>query len=186
MIKGDFFCDRMPVISVTQTGTIEQIEACGAFWPEANYDAEKMRILSEASHTVVGFEAVRVPFDITTEAEFFGSEIKDGTKEQQPEMLYDQIAYWKAIIVVNSYRLFPLKHVPPAKAWINCNWSHNLQLRLSNVNTHYEINTNFPHSPFSYILLVNSFNQVAYKTTICIIVSCTDIDLSVSGNSLIL
>jgi [methyl-Co(III) methylamine-specific corrinoid protein]:coenzyme M methyltransferase len=79
--------DRMPAVSVTQTGTVEQMEACGAFWPEANSDAEIMAKLAEAGHTEVGFEAVRVPFDITAEAEFFGCEIKDGTKEQQPSVV---------------------------------------------------------------------------------------------------
>ncbi|WMW26363.1 methylcobamide:CoM methyltransferase MtbA [Methanolobus sediminis] len=79
--------DRMPAVCVTQTGTVEQMEACGAFWPEANSDAEKMATLAEAGHTVVGFEAVRVPFDITAEAEFFGCEIKDGTMEQQPSVV---------------------------------------------------------------------------------------------------
>jgi [methyl-Co(III) methylamine-specific corrinoid protein]:coenzyme M methyltransferase len=77
----------MPAISVTQTGTVEQMEACGAFWPEANEDAEKMATLAEAGHTVIGFEAVRVPFDITAEAEFFGCNIKAGTKEQQPSVV---------------------------------------------------------------------------------------------------
>jgi [methyl-Co(III) methylamine-specific corrinoid protein]:coenzyme M methyltransferase len=79
--------DRMPAISVTQTGTVEQMEACGSFWPEANEDAEKMAALAEAGHTVIGFEAVRVPFDITAEAEFFGCDIKAGTKEQQPSVV---------------------------------------------------------------------------------------------------
>ncbi|WP_406657647.1 methylcobamide:CoM methyltransferase MtbA [Methanolobus sp. ZRKC2] len=78
--------DRMPAISVTQTGTLEQMEACGAFWPEANDDAETMAKLAEAGHTAVGFEAVRVPFDISAEAEFFGCGIKAGTKEQQPSV----------------------------------------------------------------------------------------------------
>lgn len=79
--------DRMAAISVTQTGTVEQMEACGAYWPEANEDAQQMAKLAEAGHTVVGFEAVRVPFDITAEAEFFGCEIKPGTKEQQPSVV---------------------------------------------------------------------------------------------------
>ncbi|WP_094227652.1 methylcobamide:CoM methyltransferase MtbA [Methanolobus psychrotolerans] len=79
--------DRMPAVSVTQTGTVEQMEACGSFWPEANNDAEKMAALAEAGYTVVGFEAVRVPFDITAEAEFFGCQIKAGTKEQQPSVV---------------------------------------------------------------------------------------------------
>lgn len=78
--------DRMPAISVTQTGTVEQMEAVGAFWPEANDNAEVMAKLAEAGHTVIGFEAVRVPFDISAEAEFFGCGIKAGTKEQQPSV----------------------------------------------------------------------------------------------------
>jgi [methyl-Co(III) methylamine-specific corrinoid protein]:coenzyme M methyltransferase len=77
----------MPAVSFTQTGTVEQMEACGAFWPEANEDARKMAALAEAGHTVVGFEAVRVPFDITAEAEFFGCKIKPGTREQQPSVV---------------------------------------------------------------------------------------------------
>ncbi|WP_440952815.1 methylcobamide:CoM methyltransferase MtbA [Methanococcoides sp. FTZ1] len=79
--------DRMPAICVTQTGTVDQMEAIGVYWPEANYDAEQLAALSEAGHTVVGFEAIRVPFDITAEAEFFGCGIKDGTKVQQPSVI---------------------------------------------------------------------------------------------------
>ncbi|MBN1134546.1 MAG: MtaA/CmuA family methyltransferase [Methanosarcinaceae archaeon] len=79
--------DRMPAVSVTQTATVEQMEACGAFWPEANENAEKMIALAEAGHTEVGFESVRVPFDITAEAEFFGCKIKAGTKVQQPSVV---------------------------------------------------------------------------------------------------
>jgi [methyl-Co(III) methylamine-specific corrinoid protein]:coenzyme M methyltransferase len=78
--------DRMPAVSFTQTGTVEQMEAAGAFWPEANGNAETMAKLAEAGHTVIGFEAVRVPFDISAEAEFFGCDIKAGTKEQQPSV----------------------------------------------------------------------------------------------------
>lgn len=79
--------DRMPAVSVTQTGTVDQMEAVGAFWPEAHEDVDKMVALAEAAHTVVGFEAVRVPFDITAEAEFFGCEIKPSTKVQQPSVV---------------------------------------------------------------------------------------------------
>ncbi|TGC08720.1 methylcobamide:CoM methyltransferase MtbA [Methanolobus halotolerans] len=97
--------DRMPAISVTQTGTVEQMEACGAFWPEANEDAEKMATLAEAGHTVVGFEAVRVPFDITAEAEFFGCEIKAGTKEQQPSVVGHVIKSIEDIEKLKDYDL---------------------------------------------------------------------------------
>jgi [methyl-Co(III) methylamine-specific corrinoid protein]:coenzyme M methyltransferase len=95
----------MPAVSVTQTGTVEQMEACGAFWPEANNDAEKMATLAEAGHTVVGFEAVRVPFDITAEAEFFGCEIKDGTKEQQPSVVGHVVSNVEDIEKLKGYSL---------------------------------------------------------------------------------
>jgi [methyl-Co(III) methylamine-specific corrinoid protein]:coenzyme M methyltransferase len=97
--------DRMPAVCVTQTGTVEQMEACGAFWPEANYDAEKMATLAEAGHTVVGFEAVRVPFDITAEAEFFGCEIKDGTQEQQPSVIGHVVKTMEDIENLKGYDL---------------------------------------------------------------------------------
>ncbi|QLC48934.1 MtaA/CmuA family methyltransferase [Methanolobus zinderi] len=97
--------DRMPAISVTQTGTVDQMEASGAFWPEANEDAEKMAALAEAGHTVVGFEAVRVPFDITAEAEFFGCEIKPGTMEQQPSVIGHVISNTEDIEKFKGYSL---------------------------------------------------------------------------------
>ena len=28
--------DRMPAVCFTQTATVEQMEACGAYWPEAH------------------------------------------------------------------------------------------------------------------------------------------------------
>ena len=79
--------DRMPAVCFTQTATVEQMEACGAYWPDAHADAEKMATLAEAGHTVIGFEAVRVPFDITAEAELFGCGIKAGDLKQQPSVI---------------------------------------------------------------------------------------------------
>ncbi len=79
--------DRMPAVCVTQTGTVEQMDACGAEWPEAHEDPVKMATLAEAGHTVVGWEAIRVPFDITAEAEFFGCGIKPSTRVQQPSVI---------------------------------------------------------------------------------------------------
>jgi [methyl-Co(III) methylamine-specific corrinoid protein]:coenzyme M methyltransferase len=77
----------MPAVCFTQTATIEQMEACGAYWPEAHSDAEKMAILAEAGHSIIDFEAVRVPFDITFEAEIFGCSIKAGDLKQQPSVI---------------------------------------------------------------------------------------------------
>lgn len=82
-VKGEEV-DKVPVCSVTQTGTVELMEACGAFWPEANYDAEKMANLAIAGHEVAGLEAVRLPFSTTVIAEALGCTIAEGSVDVQP------------------------------------------------------------------------------------------------------
>jgi [methyl-Co(III) methylamine-specific corrinoid protein]:coenzyme M methyltransferase len=97
--------DRMPSACFTQTATVEQMEACGAFWPEAHEDAEKMATLAEAGHTVIGFEAVRVPFDITAEAELFGCGIKAGDLKQQPSVIKHVVKNLEDIEKLRDYSL---------------------------------------------------------------------------------
>ncbi|MDY0129384.1 MAG: methylcobamide:CoM methyltransferase MtbA [Methanosarcina vacuolata] len=97
--------DRMPAVCFTQTATVEQMEACGAYWPEAHADAEKMATLAEAAHTVVGFEAVRVPFDITAEAEFFGCGIKAGDLKQQPSVIKPSVKNLEDLEKLKNYNL---------------------------------------------------------------------------------
>jgi [methyl-Co(III) methylamine-specific corrinoid protein]:coenzyme M methyltransferase len=97
--------DRMPAVCFTQTATVEQMEACGAYWPEAHADAEKMATLAEAAHTVVGFEAVRVPFDITAEAEFFGCGIKAGDLKQQPSVIKPSVKNLEDLDKIRNYNL---------------------------------------------------------------------------------
>ncbi len=64
--------DRIPVLQPLQTGTVELMESSGVFWPEAHRDADKMARLSYEAHRVVGFEGVRVPFDVNVESEALG------------------------------------------------------------------------------------------------------------------
>jgi len=64
--------DRIPVVSVTQTGIIDLMEMSGSCWPEANRDPERMARLSAYAYEVAGFENVRVPFGIHSEAEALG------------------------------------------------------------------------------------------------------------------
>lgn len=97
--------DRMPAVCFTQTGTVEQMEASGAFWPEAHADAEKMAKLAEAGHTVIGFEAVRVPFDITAEAELFGCGIKAGDLKQQPSVIKHSVKNLEDLDKIKNYSL---------------------------------------------------------------------------------
>ncbi len=68
--------DRTPVLSVTQTGTLDQMKATGVYWPKAHREAKLMAELAVAGHTVCGFEAVRLPFGLTGEAATMGCEIE--------------------------------------------------------------------------------------------------------------
>jgi [methyl-Co(III) methylamine-specific corrinoid protein]:coenzyme M methyltransferase len=97
--------DRMPAVCFTQTATVEQMEASGAYWPEAHADATKMATLAEAGHTVIGFEAVRVPFDITAEAELFGCGIKAGDLKQQPSVIKHVVKNLEDLDKLRDYNL---------------------------------------------------------------------------------
>ncbi|MFH1929997.1 MAG: MtaA/CmuA family methyltransferase [Pseudomonadota bacterium] len=70
--------DRMPCFGANSTVTYEQMDKVQAFWPEGHEKAETMAKLAMAAYTVLGFDAVRVPFSQTFEAEALGCKIKPG------------------------------------------------------------------------------------------------------------
>lgn len=70
--------DKVPVLSVTQTGTVELMKKSGAAWPDAHFDAEKMADLALSAHTFAGLEAVRYPFCLTVLSEALGCRINPG------------------------------------------------------------------------------------------------------------
>jgi [methyl-Co(III) methanol-specific corrinoid protein]:coenzyme M methyltransferase len=70
----------VPAGAVTQPATIDQMEACGAAWPEAHRDAAQMTALAETAHTLLDFDLVRVPFDQTIEAELLGATVDLGSR----------------------------------------------------------------------------------------------------------
>jgi [methyl-Co(III) methanol-specific corrinoid protein]:coenzyme M methyltransferase len=70
--------DRMPCFGANCMATYDQMEAAQAFWPKAHEDGESMAKLALAAHTVIGFDAVRVPFCQTFEAHALGCKIKPG------------------------------------------------------------------------------------------------------------
>jgi [methyl-Co(III) methanol-specific corrinoid protein]:coenzyme M methyltransferase len=78
--------DRLPVISVCQHATYEQMEKLGVGWPEAHNDAEKMAALSAGGYSLLGLDAVRAPYCQTFEAEALGSTIKDGGQKNLPSI----------------------------------------------------------------------------------------------------
>ncbi len=76
--------DRMPCFGANSAVTYEQMEKVQSFWPEAHENGEAMAKLALAAHSVLGFDAVRVPFCQTFEAEALGCTIKPGGKEGIP------------------------------------------------------------------------------------------------------
>jgi [methyl-Co(III) methanol-specific corrinoid protein]:coenzyme M methyltransferase len=76
--------DRMPCFGANSTVTYEQMEKVQAFWPEGHEKAEPMAKQALAAYTMLGFDAVRVPFCQTFEAEALGCKVKSGGTEGIP------------------------------------------------------------------------------------------------------
>jgi len=70
--------DRMPCFGANSTATYGQMEKVQAFWPQGHENGEVMAQQAMAAYTVLGFDAVRVPFSQTFEAEALGCKIKPG------------------------------------------------------------------------------------------------------------
>lgn len=77
--------DKVPVCSVTQTGTIDLMKLTDAYWPKAHFDAEKMAALAIGAYEIAGLEAVRYPFDITSPLSM--NMIIEGNVEAQPSIV---------------------------------------------------------------------------------------------------
>lgn len=76
--------DRIPCFAANSTVTYDQMEKVNAFWPEGHEKGETMARQAMAAHTVLGFDAVRVPFCQTMEAEALGCTLKSGGSEGIP------------------------------------------------------------------------------------------------------
>ncbi len=70
--------DRMPCFGANSTVTYEQMERVGAYWPEGHEKGEVMAKQALAAWSVLGFDAVRVPFCQTFEAVALGCVRKPG------------------------------------------------------------------------------------------------------------
>ncbi len=77
---------RVPVLSVCQHATYEQMDRFDAYWPEAHGDGRKMADLAAGGYEALGFDAVRVPFCQTNEAEVLGAVLKKGGRNIIPSI----------------------------------------------------------------------------------------------------
>ena len=76
--------DRPPVAIFTQSATLGMMDKTGAAWPEAHGSAELMAKLGAAQADMFGFEAVRVPFCLTVEAERLGCDVAVEKRDAAP------------------------------------------------------------------------------------------------------
>lgn len=79
--------DIVPVVSVTQTATVYQMQMTDSFWPESHINPELMASLALAGHTIAGFEAVRYPYCLTVLAEAMGCDVNMGRIDVQPSVI---------------------------------------------------------------------------------------------------
>jgi len=70
--------DRMPCFGANSTVTYEQMEKVNAYWPEGHVEGEVMAKQALAAYSVLGFDAVRLPFCQTFEAVALGCIRKPG------------------------------------------------------------------------------------------------------------
>lgn len=78
--------DRLPVVSICQHATYEQMDELNVYWPDAYHDGELMAALAGGGCTILGFDAVRLPFCQTHEAEALGAVLKEGGKKDLPSI----------------------------------------------------------------------------------------------------
>lgn len=74
--------DRMPCFAANCVVTYDQMEKVKAYWPQGHEKAEPMAKLAMANHTVLGFDAARIPFCQTFEATALGCKLKPGKTRQ--------------------------------------------------------------------------------------------------------
>lgn len=78
--------DVTPVITITQSGTLEAMEKTGTSWPKAHQDAEQMATLGASLYELTGLEDAKIPFCLAVEAEAMGCEVDLGCGGKTPEV----------------------------------------------------------------------------------------------------
>ncbi len=80
------YCDRVPAVGMLTSVTTELMELCGVNYLTAHTNACDMVTLAAAAFEYSGLESIKLPFDMTVEAEAFGCEIDYGSKITLPQV----------------------------------------------------------------------------------------------------
>ena len=79
--------DRIPVTGFLTSVNMELMERCGYGWDQAHYDVDKLVELAAAAHNHWGLETLKLPFDMTVEAEALGGKINLGNRDTLPQLI---------------------------------------------------------------------------------------------------
>jgi MtaA/CmuA family methyltransferase len=96
---------QAPPALFSQTGTYALMEASGASWPEANYNEDAMIKLALQPSNMFGLATVRIPFDLTSEAERLGCEVFEGNHDSQPAVMNSP---WRSDEILDPPDLMPV------------------------------------------------------------------------------
>ena len=94
-----------PPALFSQTGTEGLMSACGSAWPEAVYDEDAMVTLALQPSERFGYATVRIPFDLTSEAERLGCEMSRGSRGIQPSVVCSP---WRSETLEGPHDLMPV------------------------------------------------------------------------------
>jgi len=78
--------DRVPVTVFLTSVTVELMEHSGYGWDQAHYNVDRLVELA-AAHNYLGLETLKLPFDMTVEAEALGGKIDTGTCDTLPQLV---------------------------------------------------------------------------------------------------
>jgi [methyl-Co(III) methanol-specific corrinoid protein]:coenzyme M methyltransferase len=76
--------DRTPVGNAVSIATVELMEACGAWFPDAHLDAALMAQLAATGHEILGYDTVMPVFSVVQEAAALGCEVDWGNPRMMP------------------------------------------------------------------------------------------------------
>lgn len=79
--------DRIPVTGFLTSVNKELMERCGYGWDQAHYDVEKLVELAAAAHNYFELETLKLPFDMTVEAEALGGKTDIGSEDTLPQLV---------------------------------------------------------------------------------------------------
>ena len=99
--------DAIPTGSPTSVATVDCMELCGAYFPEAHTDGRKMATLGATAHSVLGFDAIMPIFSVQQEAAALGCVEDWGDKTSMPVERSHPFAQPEDVVIPDNFLEHP-------------------------------------------------------------------------------